>query len=30
VAQEHPNLKFGQDILIRLKVDELVKAQYLA
>ena len=29
VAQEHPNLKFGQDILIRLKVDELVKAQYL-
>jgi hypothetical protein len=28
VAQEHPNLKFGQDILIRLKVDELVKAQY--
>jgi hypothetical protein len=30
VAQEHPNLKFGQDILIRLKVDELIKAQYLA
>jgi hypothetical protein len=30
VVQEHPNLKFGQDILIRLKVDELVKAQYLA
>jgi hypothetical protein len=30
VAQEHPNLKFGQDILIRLKVDELVKARYLA
>jgi hypothetical protein len=30
VAQEHPNLKFGQDILIRLKVDELVKTQYLA
>lgn len=30
VAQEHPNLKFGQDIRIRLKVDELVKAQYLA
>jgi hypothetical protein len=30
VAQEHPNLKFGQDILIRLKVDELVRAQYLA
>jgi hypothetical protein len=30
VAQEHPDLKFGQDILIRLKVDELVKAQYLA
>jgi hypothetical protein len=30
VAQEHPHLKFGQDILIRLKVDELVKAQYLA
>lgn len=29
VAQEHPNLKFGQDILIRLKVDELVKDQYL-
>jgi len=30
VEEEHPNLKFGQDILIRLKVDELVKAQYLA
>jgi hypothetical protein len=30
VVEEHPNLKFGQDILIRLKVDELVKAQYLA
>jgi hypothetical protein len=30
VAEEHPNLKFGQDILIRLKVDELVRAQYLA
>jgi hypothetical protein len=30
VAQEHPNLKFGQDILIRLKVDELIRAQYLA
>jgi hypothetical protein len=30
VAREHPNLKFGQDILIRLKVDELIKAQYLA
>jgi hypothetical protein len=30
VAQEHPNLKFGQDILIRLKVDELIKAHYLA
>jgi hypothetical protein len=30
VAQEHPNLKFGQDILIRLKVDELIKTQYLA
>ena len=30
VAQEYPNLKFGQHILIRLKVDELVKAQYLA
>ena len=29
VTQEHPNLKFGQDILIRLKLDELVKAQYL-
>jgi hypothetical protein len=30
VMQEHPNLKFGQDILIRLKVDELIKMQYLA
>jgi hypothetical protein len=30
VVQEHPNLKFGQDILIRLKIDELIKAQYLA
>jgi hypothetical protein len=30
VAQEHPNLKFGQDILIRLKLDELIRAQYLA
>jgi hypothetical protein len=30
VVEEHPNLKFGQDILIRLKVNELVKAQYLA
>jgi hypothetical protein len=30
VTQEYPNLKFGQDILIRLKVDELVRAQYLA
>jgi hypothetical protein len=30
VAQEHPNLKLGRDILIRLKVDELVRAQYLA
>jgi hypothetical protein len=29
VAQEHPNLKFGQDILIRLKIDELIRAQYL-
>jgi hypothetical protein len=30
VTQEFPSLKFGQDILIRLKVDELVKAQHLA
>ena len=30
VAREHPNLKFGQDILIRLKADELVKVQYLS
>jgi hypothetical protein len=30
VAQEYPNLKFGQDILIRLKVDEIIRAQYLA
>jgi hypothetical protein len=30
VVQENPNLKFGQHILIRLKVDELIKAQYLA
>jgi hypothetical protein len=29
VAEEYPNLKFGQDILIRLKVDELIRAQYL-
>jgi hypothetical protein len=29
VTQEFPNLKFGQDILIRLKIDELIKAQYL-
>jgi hypothetical protein len=30
VAQEYPDLKLGQQILIRLKVDELVKARYLA
>ena len=30
VIQEYPNLRLGQDILIRLKLDELVKLRYLS
>jgi hypothetical protein len=30
VLQEYPNLRLGQDILIRLKLDELVKLRYLS
>jgi len=29
VLQEHPNLKLGQEILIRIKVGELISARYL-
>lgn len=29
VKQENPNLKFGEDILIHLKMDELIRVRYL-
>jgi Helix-turn-helix domain len=29
VAQEQPNLRLGHDILIRLKVDEMIRARYI-
>jgi hypothetical protein len=29
VAQEHPDLPVGQEFLIRLKIDELIRAKYL-
>jgi hypothetical protein len=30
VLQEHPNLKLGQEVLIRIKVGELISARYLS
>jgi len=30
VDQEHPNIKFGRDTLVRLKLEDLLIKQYLS